>query len=69
MSNRDYYSGMTEGRMQERERIIKLLEKRRDDLLGCHKNDDCHIRAAVRLLTGFTDDEIDELGGFEEEKK
>lgn len=24
--NRDYYAGMTEGRIQERERIIKLLE-------------------------------------------
>ena len=43
--NRDYYAGMTEGRIQERERIIGLLEKRRDDLLACHKNDDCHVRA------------------------
>lgn len=33
------------GRRFERERIIGLLEKRRDDLLGCHKNDDCHVRA------------------------
>jgi hypothetical protein len=24
--NRDYYAGMTEGRIQERERIIKLLD-------------------------------------------
>lgn len=24
--NRDYYAGMTEGRIKERERIIKLLE-------------------------------------------
>lgn len=45
MSNRDYYAGMTEGRIKERERIIKLLEKRRDDLLECHKNDDCRVRA------------------------
>lgn len=30
---------------------------------------DGSARAAVRLLTGFTDAELDELGGFEEEKK
>lgn len=24
--NRDYYAGMTQGRIEERERIIKLLE-------------------------------------------
>lgn len=45
MNNRDYYAGMTEGRIQERERIVSLLKARRDDLLGCHKNDDCHVRA------------------------
>ena len=27
MSTKDYYAGITEGRMQERERILKALEE------------------------------------------
>lgn len=32
--NRDYYAGMTEGRIQERERIIKLFEENYDKWLA-----------------------------------
>lgn len=43
--NSDYYAGMTEGRIQERERIVAILKARREDLFSCHKDDDCGIRA------------------------
>lgn len=43
--NRDYYAGMTEGRNQERERIVAILKARHEDLFSCHKDDDCGIRA------------------------
>lgn len=35
------------GRMLEKRRILKILNERYDDLMSCHKQDDCHAMAVI----------------------
>jgi hypothetical protein len=37
--------GFQGGIEAERRRIIALLESRQNDLMSCHKDDDCSVRA------------------------
>jgi hypothetical protein len=43
----EYRLGLYEGKMNEQERIIKLLEDRFDDLSSCNKLDDCNTKAEI----------------------
>jgi hypothetical protein len=43
----EYRLGLYEGKMNEQERIIKLLEDRFDDLSSCNKLDDCSTKAEI----------------------
>lgn len=38
--NKDYYAGLTRGRIEERERIIEIIEKRKD--YDCRCACECH---------------------------
>lgn len=46
---RDYYAGMTQGRIDERERIIKMLNDRANDWGGHEGNCDCQAKATEDL--------------------
>jgi hypothetical protein len=41
----EYQLGLYEGKKNEQERIIGLLESRYRELMSCLKEDDCKIRA------------------------
>lgn len=43
--NRDYFAGITRGRIEERERIISLIEKRADEWGGHDGYCDCLAKA------------------------
>lgn len=51
--NRDYYAGMTEGRIKERERIIRLLETLRSEYRAMTSPDDSDVvNACITLIKG-----------------
>lgn len=52
-ATRDYYAGMTEGRIQERERIIKLLETLRSEYRAMTSPDDSDVvNVCITLIKG-----------------
>ena len=55
--NRDYYAGMTEGRIQERERIRANIIERVQDLASCRKTDNCQEFSA--LIGSYVEEWID----------
>ena len=59
--NRDYYAGMTEGRIQERERWVRVARERIIDLESCAKDDDCAVIARGAWLVL-----VDALGDVKE---